>query len=250
MTGFGKFLVGTAATSLLAWGAHSQAGADYIDGIEGNAKAAFDTLELGEGAGVAMARDPLARIAVVSGEHDEIAKKAIREKLLAVPGVSAVRFASGDAETADDGAADANAGPVAREEEVASCQTDVDAVMDGQTINFQSGSAYLAPASLRIIDSLAETLGRCAGMTVAVAGHTDATGSAEINQTLSTARAESVAAALAERGIDAGRITSAGFGSSQPKVDGTGAEANAANRRIEFTLTAGAGDSTAAPEGE
>lgn len=236
MTGFGKFLVGAAVTSLLAWGANALAGDDYINGLEGNAKTAFAGLGLGEMGDVTMQRDALSRTAIVSGTFDEATKEKIRAELLAVPGVGWVKFA-------DDGAAAAAAAPAATEEEVATCQTGVDGIMEGKTINFASGNATIDQASLGLVDTLATALKDCAGMTVAVGGHTDATGSDAVNQPLSQARADAVAAALTERGVEAGRVTATGYGSSQPKVEGMSAEANAANRRIEFTLSAG----TAAP---
>ena len=48
--------------------------------------------------------------------------------------------------------------------------------MTGKTINFQSGSAYLAADSNAIIDELAKALAPCAGTKVEVQGHTDLTG--------------------------------------------------------------------------
>lgn len=230
MTGFAKFLVGAAATSLLAFGAHQMGGPNYIDGLEGDAQTAFAGLSLPDGASVSMLRDPLSRIAVVEGDYDDATREKIRAALMAVPGMAGVRFTRGG-----DGDA-GNQIAAAKPEAVTNCQTNVDQVMAGKVITFNSGSAYMPDSSIAIVDEVAGALKDCAGLNVAVGGHTDATGSADINQKLSQARADAVATALAERGVAAERITATGYGSTQPKVEGDGA--NEANRRIEFTISA------------
>ncbi len=246
MTGFGKFLVGAAATSLPAWGAHHFTGPGYIDGLETDAQSAFGELELGDSTAVALARDPLARTAIVSGEFDSAERDAIRAKLLAIPGMQAVKFPASNAN--GDSTGDATP-PVETPsaEAVAECQSDLNATMEGQTITFASGSAEISVGSLGLIDSLAAQLSECEGMAVAVNGHTDATGDPALNQALSVERAQSVAAALSERGVDASRITAAGFGSTEPLIEGVSPEANAANRRIEFELSSAATTDNATP---
>ena len=247
MTGFGKFLVGVAGTSLLAWGAHAMTGAGYIDGLEEQGRAALAAGNF-DGATLTMARDPLSRVAVLDGVDDPALRAKIEAAVLATPGIASVRWAGDDgaagaAAAAGDGDGDGSGGATA--EAVTACQSDVDTLMADKVITFRSGSAYMPESSLKVVDEVAAAIKDCDGMTIAVGGHTDATGSDEVNTTISQARADAVAAALTERGIDAGRITAKGFGSSQPKVPGDGA--NEANRRIEFTL--GTGAVTGASEG-
>ncbi len=247
MTGFAKFLVGAAATSLLAWGAHALTGEDYIGGLQTQTQSALDAGGM-SGVSLAMANDPLARIAVLSGVSDPAERARIEAAVMAaVPGLAGVRWADGGAGEAAPATADVPPAAAA----VAACQDNVDQVMTGKVINFNSSSAFMPDSSLAVIDEVANAIRDCAGMPIAVEGHTDATGSADINQRLSQARADAVAAALAERGIAAARVTATGFGSSRPVDEGSSDVANAANRRIEFKLGSGGAAPAAAPaEGE
>jgi outer membrane protein OmpA-like peptidoglycan-associated protein len=67
-----------------------------------------------------------------------------------------------------------------------------------------------------------------------VEGHTDNTGSAATNQTLSDARSKAVLDKLVELGIDSSRLSSAGKGQNSPIADNSTDEGRAKNRRVEF----------------
>jgi OOP family OmpA-OmpF porin len=71
---------------------------------------------------------------------------------------------------------------------------------------------------------------------VQVVGHTDSTGSAEYNMTVSKKRAAAVAAYIEEQGIDASRITATGEGEENPVATNDTAEGRAMNRRVEATI--------------
>ncbi len=239
MTGFGKFLVGGAVASLLAWGTHHFTGDDYINGLEAEGKAVLSDGGF-DGVSMEWARDPLTRGATLSGVSDP-AKRAEIEAAMAAKGIPHITWegeADAPAGVGSGEGADGDQAAAPLDPAVVECQSGIDGIMEGQAINFRSGSAYMGEGSLALVGKLAEKISACEGMSVAVGGHTDATGSAEVNDRLSQARADAVAAALAEKGVDAARITATGFGSSQPKVEGAGA--NEVNRRIEFTLSNGA----------
>ena len=72
---------------------------------------------------------------------------------------------------------------------------------------------------------------------VELTGHTDSTGSAAYNQTLSEQRAATVATYLNTRGIDRQRILAFGRGLTQPVADNATAEGRALNRRVEIRLS-------------
>jgi outer membrane protein OmpA-like peptidoglycan-associated protein len=69
-------------------------------------------------------------------------------------------------------------------------------------------------------------------------GHTDNSGSASYNQTLSERRAAAVSNYLSHNGIAASRLTVKGFGETAPKYDNSTANGQAQNRRVEFLVTA------------
>lgn len=103
-------------------------------------------------------------------------------------------------------------------------------------IQFDTGSATIAPESFGLLDRLVVVVRRCEGAKVEIAGHTDSVGSAESNLTLSEARAKSVVDYLAQAGIAGERVEARGYGASRPVASNETAEGRAQNRRIEFTV--------------
>ncbi|MEO8876990.1 MAG: OmpA family protein [Polyangiaceae bacterium] len=71
---------------------------------------------------------------------------------------------------------------------------------------------------------------------VSIEGHTDSTGVAAKNKTLSKARAASVVTWLVKHGIDKSRLSSVGYGQERPIGDNSTAEGKAENRRVEFHI--------------
>lgn len=104
------------------------------------------------------------------------------------------------------------------------------------SIGFASGSPTPTPESDPVLDRIAELLAQVPNVQVDIVAHTDSSGSASANQTISQARAEAVAAALAARGIPAGQLNAEGRGSSEPIADNATTAGRAANRRVVFSL--------------
>jgi outer membrane protein OmpA-like peptidoglycan-associated protein len=102
-----------------------------------------------------------------------------------------------------------------------------------EPILFQTGTAVIDRASIPTIDQAAEILKAFPGATVEIGGHTDSTGDPSFNRILSQARAESVLAALRERGVQSD-LTAVGYGPDSPVGDNATAEGRQQNRRIEF----------------
>jgi OmpA-OmpF porin, OOP family len=101
-------------------------------------------------------------------------------------------------------------------------------------INFETGKATITPDSEAIVNEVAAALKEAPALKIEVAGHTDNVGAADANQTLSEARAQAVVAALTARGIDASRLTAAGYGQSSPIADNRTEDGRAKNRRVEL----------------
>ncbi len=113
------------------------------------------------------------------------------------------------------------------------------ASIDLAAIRFRSGSSELDADSVSILEQVAGALEQVPDATVAISGHTDSTGSANRNLVLSGQRADRVRSFLIERGISGDRLTSQGFGSSQPIASNDTVTGRALNRRIDIALTNG-----------
>jgi outer membrane protein OmpA-like peptidoglycan-associated protein len=104
-------------------------------------------------------------------------------------------------------------------------------------ILFAVDSAVVRPDLQRDLRTLAASLQNYPDSDVMVIGHTDNTGSAAYNQTLSERRAASVAAVLRNAGVDGRRIVAVGRGEDQPVATNLTAEGRAQNRRVEIVIT-------------
>ena len=89
-----------------------------------------------------------------------------------------------------------------------------DIEIDGIEYDFDSDK--LRPASLIVLDKLVEFLELNQNLTVEINSHTDERGSHKYNQKLSARRAKSCVDYLILQGIDPNRLSSVGYGESQP----------------------------------
>ncbi|HEV8238652.1 MAG TPA: OmpA family protein [Thermoanaerobaculia bacterium] len=106
------------------------------------------------------------------------------------------------------------------------------AVLHG--ILFDLDSATLRGESKPVLDEVVKLLAAEPQWKLTIEGHTDASGGAAHNQTLSEQRAASVKAYLVSQGVDASRLTTAGFGSSRAVADNASELGRAQNRRVEL----------------
>ena len=103
-------------------------------------------------------------------------------------------------------------------------------------IEFESGKTVLAAGGKDKLEAVVEFLANQEGVTVDVFGHTDSQGKDSYNQTLSEGRAKAVMDYLVSRGISSARLSSKGFGETQPIASNETAEGRAQNRRVELLL--------------
>jgi len=233
-----KILTGAAATVILALVGHAVTGDNFITGLQQKAQTELDARGL-ESASVSFGRDPLSRAAVLDGEGDDKEKQEALSVVMSIPGVASASWKGEHViVAAEDGAAGTAASPTADQDKIAKCQSDVDKIMAADNISFRSGSAYVSLDTKKVLDQIAAALQSCDGLSVAVEGHTDDNGNKDVNRNMSQERADRIKAGLVERGIAETLISAKGYGSTRPRAKGSGAAADAQNRRIEFRIGA------------
>lgn len=113
---------------------------------------------------------------------------------------------------------------------------------DHLEVKFQSGILYdSAGATLKDsakgeLAEFADVVNQYPETKIIVQGHTDNTGSETLNRKLSEDRAASVVSYLEAKGVKSDRLTSEGYGESQPVADNKTADGRAQNRRVELQI--------------
>lgn len=120
----------------------------------------------------------------------------------------------------------------------------VERVGEGIKVTFESGilfgfdSENLSGDALKNVNELAEVLKKYEDTEILIEGHTDNVGAAGYNEKLSERRARSVAKQLKELGIQAKRVTTKGYGLSQPVASNDTEAGRQKNRRVEVAIWA------------
>lgn len=169
----------------------------------------------------------------------EVEKIVEKEVTCVIPPVAEAAPAAGPVDTDGDGVAD---GIDKCPGTLKGARVDADGCVKEEqkislpNIEFQSGSTVLAAGGKEKLEAVVDFLNNQAEVQVDVFGHTDSQGKDSYNQGLSDGRARSVMDYLVSRGVDAGRLTSRGFGETQPIASNETAEGRAQNRRVELLL--------------
>lgn len=103
-------------------------------------------------------------------------------------------------------------------------------------INFEQSKSELMPDAFDDLDQVVKILNQNKEFSLLIEGHTDNQGDWYQNMRLSDERVKSVANYLINKGIEASRIQTKGWGSNKPLRNNTTEAQRRLNRRVEFTL--------------
>jgi outer membrane protein OmpA-like peptidoglycan-associated protein len=105
-----------------------------------------------------------------------------------------------------------------------------------RNVQFRLNSIKLTSGSLSALRELADTLSSNPDLELTVEGHTDNTGKPAYNQQLSLQRAMQIKNELVKLRVPEQRISTKGFGDTQPIADNKTEQGRSQNRRVVFTL--------------
>ena len=129
---------------------------------------------------------------------------------------------------------------VALTTEQQSCQDQINTVMTGKEVLFETNQARIKQASLSLLNDIAKIVNQCkvvlADKLIRVGGHTDNIGEDAYNQNLSQERADAVKVYLNQQGLDLGLLQGIGYGETQPLASNDTEQGRAQNRRISFDI--------------
>ncbi len=104
-----------------------------------------------------------------------------------------------------------------------------------QGITFEKAKAVIRSKSFSVLDEAIAELQKYKHVIVLIEGHTSSEGSDEMNMALSQQRADAVKAYMVDKGVDASRLETKGFGKTKPIASNDTKKGREQNRRITFT---------------
>jgi outer membrane protein OmpA-like peptidoglycan-associated protein len=110
-------------------------------------------------------------------------------------------------------------------------------VVDMGDVLFDTGKSDLRPEAREDLAKLSGIVLNYPSLRLTIEGHTDNSGSAEVNQTVSEQRANSVRDYLVSQGLTAGSLSAQGLGMNNPAADNGTAEGRQKNRRVEIIVS-------------
>jgi len=108
--------------------------------------------------------------------------------------------------------------------------------LSAKNIYFTPASDKIVSRSFKSLDEVVAILKSDKNLKLDIGGYTDNTGKADKNLQLSKDRAKAVYTYIIGKGIDAGRLSSEGYGQENPLADNKTAEGRLKNRRVELKL--------------
>jgi outer membrane protein OmpA-like peptidoglycan-associated protein len=102
---------------------------------------------------------------------------------------------------------------------------------------FDTGKSDLRSDAREALSRLTGIVLNYPSLRLNIEGHTDSTGGADLNQSLSEKRASSVRDYLIGQGLDARSLAAQGFGMNDPVADNSTSEGRQKNRRVEIVVS-------------
>ena len=127
-------------------------------------------------------------------------------------------------------------------EDMHASQTPRGIVLTLDDVLFDTGKAQLKPGAERSIEQIAAFLNENPERRVQIEGFTDSQGSDDFNLELSQSRADAVAMAIIQRGIDAQRVRALGYGEGYPVASNANSGSRQLNRRVEIIVSNGSAE--------
>ncbi|MEN8912376.1 MAG: OmpA family protein [Polaribacter sp.] len=109
--------------------------------------------------------------------------------------------------------------------------------MSAKTILFKFDNASFQSGVSDQLDAIVAIMNKYPKANFSIEGHTDSIGTVKVNQKISEKRAATVKAYFVEKGIDAARLDTKGFGESMPIAGNMLKAGRSLNRRVEIKTT-------------
>jgi outer membrane protein OmpA-like peptidoglycan-associated protein len=132
----------------------------------------------------------------------------------------------------------------------------VERVGEGISMTFESGLLYkvnsseISEAYMDNLNKIVEVFVKYPETNILIEGHTDDSGSDQLNMALSEKRTKAVGAYMVSKGVAPGRLTQKWYGESQPKYPNDTEANRQKNRRVELAITSNAEMQKEAKEGK
>jgi outer membrane protein OmpA-like peptidoglycan-associated protein len=104
-------------------------------------------------------------------------------------------------------------------------------------MKFSSGRSDLPAKALPLLSKVSEMARSLNAKEIKIEGHTDSTGTQELNKRLSEERAQAVATYFKSNGFDPARVGAEGLGFEKPVATNKSKEGRAQNRRVDVIIT-------------
>lgn len=101
---------------------------------------------------------------------------------------------------------------------------------------FHSNTTDLVPESKTTLSNILSTIKRRGAISICISGHTDATGSVQLNDDLAHNRAQAISELLIQQGVDRKNLTVSSHGKGNQLVPTADGVAEPRNRRVEVIV--------------